>query len=232
MRDLIVALDFRDRKTTLDFLDCFTITKPCVKVGMELFYAEGPSIIEEIKEREHKVFLDLKLHDIPNTVAGAMRNLSDLGVDIVNVHASGGIAMMKAAVDAIAGRAPNKPLIIAVTQLTSTSQLALKQELLIDKSMEETVLHYAKNAREAGLNGIVCSPWEVVAVKKELGDSFVTVAPGIRFERKDAEDQVRIMTPKQAGQTGTDFIVVGRPITKATDPEAAYKQCLQDFLEG
>lgn len=232
MKDLIVALDFKDRKTTLDFLDCFTIKKPFVKVGMELFYAEGSSIVNEIKERGHKVFLDLKLHDIPNTVAGAMRSLSGLGVDIINVHASGGIAMMKAAATAAAGKPGDGPIIIAVTQLTSTSEQALKQELLIDKSMEETVLHYAKNAREAGLNGIVCSPWEVVVVKKELGDRFVTVAPGIRFERKDAGDQVRIMTPKQAGQTGTDFIVVGRPITKATDPQAAYTQCLQDFLEG
>lgn len=232
MRDLIVALDFKDRKTTVDFLDCFTVVKPFVKVGMELFYAEGPSIIKEIKERGHKVFLDLKLHDIPNTVAGAMRNLSELGADIVNVHASGGIAMMRAAVDAVIGNAGERPLIIAVTQLTSTSNQTLKQELLIDKSMEETVLHYAKNAREAGLNGIVCSPWEVVAVKKALGNHFVTVAPGIRFERNSTDDQVRIMTPKQAGQTGSDFIVVGRPITKATDPQAAYKQCLQDFLEG
>lgn len=232
MRDVIVALDFKDRKTTMDFLDCFCDVKPFVKIGMELFYGEGPGIVREIKERGHKIFLDLKLHDIPNTVAGAMRSLSGLDVDMVNVHAGGGIAMMRAAAEVAGRRGKKAPLVIAVTQLTSTSGEALKNELLIDASMEETVLHYAKNTKEAGLDGIVCSPLEVVAVKKQLGAGFVTVTPGIRFDSKDAGDQVRITTPEQAGKTGTDFIVVGRPITQAADPQAAYMQCLKDFLEA
>ncbi|NCB42775.1 MAG: orotidine-5'-phosphate decarboxylase [Clostridia bacterium] len=232
MKDVIIALDLKDRKAAIDFLDRFSDVKPFVKIGMELFYAEGPSIIKEIKERGHQIFLDLKLHDIPNTVAGAMRNLSGLGVDIINVHAAGGLAMMKAAVEGSLEKSVKRPLIIAVTQLTSTSEQALRKELLIDKTMEETVLHYARNAKDAGLDGIVCSPLEVVSVKKELGDGFLTITPGIRFEGKDAGDQVRITTPKQAGKTGTDFIVVGRPITQADDPQEAYKQCLQDFMEG
>lgn len=232
MKDVIVALDFKDRKTTIAFLENFDEAKPFVKVGMELFYAEGPSIIREIRELGHKIFLDLKVHDIPNTAAGAMRSLAGLGVDMVNVHASGGIAMMTAAREAACSQSGKRPLVIAVTQLTSTSEQVLNKELLIDKGMEETVLHYARNAREAGLDGIVCSPLEVPAVKQELGSHFVTVAPGIRFDHTDAGDQVRITTPKQAGESGTDFIVVGRPITKADDPQSAYKQCLQDFLEG
>lgn len=232
MRDVIIALDFKDRKTTVDFLDCFSEVKPFVKIGMELFYSEGPAIVREIKERGHKIFLDLKLHDIPNTVAGAMRSLAGLDVDMVNVHAGGGIEMMRAAAGAAGFKGVKAPLVIAVSQLTSTSERALKQELLIDKSMEETVLHYAQNTKRAGLDGIVCSPLEVLAVKRELGKDFVTVTPGIRFESSDADDQVRITTPRQAGKNGTDFIVVGRPITKAEDPQAAYMQCLRDFLEA
>lgn len=232
MRDVIIALDFKDRKTALDFLDGFAGVKPFVKVGMELFYAEGPAIVKEIKKRGHKIFLDLKLHDIPNTVKGGMRSISGLGVDLINLHASGGTAMMKAALEGTFRADGSRPLVVAVTQLTSTSQNILREELLIHTSMDETILHYAKNAKEAGLDGIVCSPLEASLIKKELGSGFITVTPGIRFEGSDAEDQVRVTTPSDAGKTGTDYIVVGRPITQALDPVQAYNRCLKEFTEA
>ncbi len=232
MRDVIIALDFKDGKTALDFLDGFAGVKPFVKVGMELFYAEGPAIVKEIKKRGHKIFLDLKLHDIPNTVKGGMRSISGLGVDLINLHASGGTAMMKAALEGTFRADGSRPLVVAVTQLTSTSQNILREELLIHTSMDETILHYAKNAKEAGLDGIVCSPLEASLIKKELGSGFITVTPGIRFEGSDAEDQVRVTTPSDAGKTGTDYIVVGRPITQALDPVQAYNRCLKEFTEA
>ncbi len=232
MRDVIIALDFKDGKTALDFLDGFAGVKPFVKVGMELFYAEGPAIVKEIKKRGHKIFLDLKLHDIPNTVKGGMRSISGLGVDLINLHASGGTAMMKAALEGTFRADGSRPLVVAVTQLTSTSQNILREELLIHTSMDETILHYAKNAKEAGLDGIVCSPLEASLIKKELGSGFITVTPGIRFEGSDAEDQVRVTTPSDAGKTGTDYIVVGRPITQALDPVQAYSRCLKEFTEA
>ena len=232
MRDVIIALDFKVGKTVLDFLDGFAGVKPFVKVGMELFYAEGPAIVKEIKKRGHKIFLDLKLHDIPNTVKGGMRSISGLGVDLINLHASGGTAMMKAALEGTFRADGSRPLVVAVTQLTSTSQNILREELLIHTSMDETILHYAKNAKEAGLDGIVCSPLEASLIKKELGSGFITVTPGIRFEGSDAEDQVRVTTPSDAGKTGTDYIVVGRPITQALDPVQAYSRCLKEFTEA
>ena len=232
MRDVIIALDFKDGETALDFLDGFAGVKPFVKVGMELFYAEGPAIVKEIKKRGHKIFLDLKLHDIPNTVKGGMRSISGLGVDLINLHASGGTAMMKAALEGTFRADGSRPLVVAVTQLTSTSQNILREELLIHTSMDETILHYAKNAKEAGLDGIVCSPLEASLIKKQLGSGFITVTPGIRFEGSDAEDQVRVTTPSDAGKTGTDYIVVGRPITQALDPVQAYSRCLKEFTEA
>jgi orotidine-5'-phosphate decarboxylase len=231
MKDVILALDFKDGKTALEFLDGFSDRKPYVKVGMELFYAEGPSIVRQIKERGHKIFLDLKLHDIPNTVSGGMRSLSGLGADMVNLHAFGGIAMMKAALEGTFRPDGTRPLVVAVTQLTSTSPSTLRDELWIDKSMEETILHYAHNAKEAGLDGVVCSPLEAELIKKELGGGFLTVTPGIRFPGEDKDDQVRITTPSQARKAGTDFIVIGRPVTKAPDPLQAYLRCLREFME-
>jgi len=230
MRDVIIALDFSNAKMTLDFLDKFSNVKPFVKIGMELFYAEGPSIVKTIKERGHKIFLDLKLHDIPNTVKGAMRSVSNLGVDIVNVHAAGGIEMMKAALEGATQDNGSRPLIVAITQLTSISQIVMQDELWIGRDINETILHYAKNTKEAGLDGVVCSPLEAGFIKKELGNNFITITPGVRFLDEDSGDQVRITTPAKAKETGTDYIVVGRPITKAKYPVDAYNRCKIEFM--
>ena len=229
-RDVIIACDFSSREATLDFLDRFTGRKPFVKIGMELFYAEGPAIVRDIKARGHKVFLDLKLHDIPNTVKKAMRVLSDLDVDMVNVHAAGTVAMMRAALEGLTRTDGSRPLLIAVTQLTSTSEETMQKELLISAGINDTIVKYASNAREAGLDGVVCSPLEAGMVKAACGDSFLTVTPGIRFADAAADDQVRITTPARAREIGSDFIVVGRPITAAADPVAAYECCLEEFV--
>ena len=229
-RDVIIACDFSSREATLEFLDRFTGRKPFVKIGMELFYAEGPAIVRDIKARGHRIFLDLKLHDIPNTVKKAMRVLSDLDVDMVNVHASGTVAMMRAALEGLTRADGSRPLLIAVTQLTSTSEETMRQELLIDASIDDTIVKYASNAREVGLDGVVCSPLEAGMVKQACGEGFLTVTPGIRFADAAADDQVRITTPARAREIGSDFIVVGRPITAAADPVAAYERCLEEFL--
>lgn len=230
-RDVIIALDFKDGKTALNFLDKFVDKKLFVKVGMELFYAEGPSIVKEIKERGHKIFLDLKLHDIPNTVKGGMRSLSHLGVDIVNVHAAGTISMMKAALEGSIRDDGTRPLVIAVTQLTSTSEERMKEELLIESKINDTIVHYAKNAKKAGLDGVVCSPLEAGMVKNAVGMDFITVTPGVRFDDGEKGDQVRVTTPKKAKDIGTDFIVVGRPITQAENPVEVYNRCVKEFCE-
>ena len=229
-RDVIIALDFKDGETALNFLDKFQEEKPFVKVGMELFFAEGPSIVKEIKRRGHKIFLDLKLHDIPNTVKGGMRSLTNLGADILNVHAAGTIEMMKAALEGTQRPDGTAPLLIAVTQLTSTSEERMQRDLLINATINDTILHYAKNAKEAGLAGVVCSPLEAGMVKEALGKDFVTVTPGIRFADSAKDDQVRITTPARAREIGTDYIVVGRPITQAEDPVAAYRRCMKEFV--
>ena len=230
-KDVIIACDFAGRQQTLDFLDAFEgRRKPFVKIGMELFYAEGPEIVRELKRRGHPVFLDLKLHDIPNTVRKAMRVLAGLGVDLVNVHASGTIEMMRAALEGLTRADGSRPLLIAVTQLTSTSEERLRRELLVGAGMNETIAHYARNAREAGLDGVVCSPLEAALVKEACGADFLTVTPGIRFADAAADDQVRITTPARAREIGSDYIVVGRPVTAAPDPVAAYERCLQEFL--
>ena len=228
-RDVIIACDFPSAAETMAFLDKFQEEKPFVKIGMELFYAEGPQIVREIKARGHKIFLDLKLHDIPNTVKKAMHSLSALNVDIVNLHAAGTIEMMKAAREGFAG-CGHVPLIIAVTQLTSTSEERMQKELLISAGINETIVHYAKNAKEAGLDGVVCSPLEAGMVKEACGKEFVTVTPGVRFAGGDAGDQVRITTPAKAREIGTDYIVVGRPITAAPDPVEAYRRCVREFV--
>lgn len=225
---VIIALDFENKERTLDFLKKFKNEKLFVKVGMELFYSEGPSIIKEIKDLGHKIFLDLKLHDIPNTVKGGMKSLAKLGVDMVNVHAAGGIKMMQAAYDAFEG-VENKPKIIAVTQLTSTSKEAMNNEQGIPGDVIDSVLRYAKCAKEAHLDGVVCSPLEVRAIKDSLGDDFLTVTPGIRPQTVK-DDQVRVTTPHDARELGTNYIVVGRPITKAEDPYKAYLEIRKDFL--
>ena len=229
-RDVIIALDFKDGETALNFLDKFQEEKPFVKVGMELFFAEGPSIVKEIKRRGHKIFLDLKLHDIPNTVKGGMRSLTNLGADILNVHAAGTIEMMKAALEGTQRPDGTAPMLIAVTQLTSTSEERMQKDLLINATINDTILHYAKNAKEAGLAGVVCSPLEAGMVKEALGKDFVTVTPGIRFADSAKDDQVRITTPARARERGTDYIVVGRPITQAEDPVAAYRRCMKEFV--
>ena len=229
-RDVIIALDFKDGETALNFLDKFQEEKPFVKVGMELFFAEGPSIVKEIKRRGHKIFLDLKLHDIPNTVKGGMRSLTNLGADILNVHAAGTIEMMKAALEGTQRPDGTAPMLIAVTQLTSTSVERMQKDLLINATINDTILHYAKNAKEAGLAGVVCSPLEAGMVKAALGKDFVTVTPGIRFADSAKDDQVRITTPAKAREIGTDYIVVGRPITQAEDPVAAYRRCMKEFV--
>lgn len=229
-KDVIIACDFSGRAEVLDFLDKFEGRKPFVKIGMELFYAEGPQIVREIKARGHRIFLDLKLHDIPNTVKKAMSVLSALDIDMCNLHAAGTSAMMTAALEGLTRPDGTRPLLIAVTQLTSTSEERMRAELLIGQSLEETVLHYAQNARRSGLDGIVCSPLEAGKVKAVCGSGFLTVTPGVRFADAAADDQVRITTPERARQLGSDFIVMGRPITAADDPVAAYERCLREFL--
>ncbi|MBP3917822.1 MAG: orotidine-5'-phosphate decarboxylase [Clostridia bacterium] len=230
-KDVIIACDFSSAKETFAFLDKFENEKPFVKIGMELFYAEGPSIVRDIKARGHKIFLDLKLHDIPNTVKKAMKVLSGLDVDMTNLHAAGTKAMMEAALEGLTRPDGSRPLLIAVTQLTSTSEERMKEELLIDSPMDVTVMHYAKNAADAGLDGVVCSPLEAEKVHKTCGDSFITVTPGVRFADGDIGDQVRVMTPAQARKIGSDYIVVGRPITAAPDPVSAYRRCVAEFVD-
>ena len=229
-KDVIVALDFDGREKTLAFLDQFTEEKPFVKIGMELFYAEGPSVVREIRARGHKIFLDLKLHDIPNTVKKAMAALSALDVDIVNVHAAGTGAMMSAALAGLTRPDGTRPLLIAVTQLTSTDQDMLEKELWIEKPMEEVVLHYAEIATIVGLDGVVCSPLEAGSIHERCGKNFLTVTPGVRFAGGDAGDQKRVTTPARAKELGSDYIVVGRPITQAADPVAAYRRCVAEFV--
>ena len=229
-KDVIVALDFDSKEKTLAFLDRFTEEKPFVKIGMELFYAEGPSIVREIRARGHKIFLDLKLHDIPNTVKKAMAALSALDVDIVNVHAAGTGAMMSAALAGLTRPDGTRPLLIAVTQLTSTDQDMLEKELWIEKPMEEVVLHYAEIASIVGLDGVVCSPLEAGGIHERCGKNFLTDTPGVRFAGGDAGDQKRVTTPAKAKELGSDYIVVGRPITQAEDPVAAYRRCVAEFV--
>ncbi len=229
-KDVIVACDFDSKSKTLDFLDLFTERKPFVKIGMELFYAEGPQIVREIKARGHKIFLDLKLHDIPNTVRKAMAVLSSLDVDMVNVHAAGTKNMMKAALEGLTRADGTRPLLIAVTQLTSTDETSMRDDLMIDAPMEQVVAHYAKNALESGLDGVVCSPLEAAKVHVSCGENFITVTPGIRFEGAAIGDQKRVTTPRKARMLGSDYIVVGRPITAAEDPVAAYNRCVKEFL--
>lgn len=231
-KDVIIACDFPGRKEVFEFLDKFTDEKPFVKIGMELFYAEGPQIVRDIKARGHKIFLDLKLHDIPNTVKKAMAVLSNLDVDMVNVHASGTCAMMSAALEGLTRPDGTRPLIIAVTQLTSTSEERLHGDLLISESMENTVMHYAKNAKDSGLDGVVCSPLEAEKVHSVCGDGFIAVTPGVRFADGDKGDQVRVTTPEGAKKLGSDYIVVGRPVTQADDPAKAYKRCVKEFVGG
>ncbi len=231
-KDVIIACDFPGRKEVFEFLDKFTDEKPFVKIGMELFYAEGPQIVRDIKARGHKIFLDLKLHDIPNTVKKAMAVLSNLDVDMVNVHASGTCAMMSAALEGLTRPDGTRPLIIAVTQLTSTSEERLHGDLLISESMENTVMHYAKNAKDSGLDGVVCSPLEAEKVHSVCGDGFITVTPGVRFADGDKGDQVRVTTPEGAKKLGSDYIVVGRPVTQADNPVKAYKRCVKEFVGG
>jgi len=229
-KDVIVACDFSSAETCLAFLDKFTEEKPFVKIGMELYYAEGPSIVKALKARGHKVFLDLKLHDIPNTVKKSMSVLRDLGADIVNLHAAGTISMMEAALEGLTRPDGTRPLLIAVTQLTSTSQERMTADLLIDRPIDEVVLHYASNAKKAGLDGIVCSPLEAGKVHDTCGADFLTITPGVRFADGEVGDQVRVMTPAQAKEIGSDYIVVGRPITAAADPVAAYRRCVAEFV--
>ena len=229
-KDVIVACDFASAKDTFAFLDKLGEIRPFVKIGMELYYAEGPSIVRELKQRGHKVFLDLKLHDIPTTVKKAMAVLSNLDVDICNLHAAGTKAMMQAAVEGLTRPDGTRPLLIAVTMLTSTDQEALEKDILIDRPIDEVVMRYALNAKEAGLDGIVCSPLEAGKVHDVCGKDFITVTPGVRFADNAADDQKRVMTPSDAKKVGSDYIVVGRPITKAEDPLAAYERCCRDFI--
>lgn len=230
-KGVIIACDFKDKADTLAFLDNFKDEKLFLKIGMELFYSEGSDIVREIKNRGHKIFLDLKLHDIPNTVEKGMRSLSNLGVDMTNVHAAGTKDMMAAGLKGLTKEDGTRPFLIAVTQLTSTSQERMENELLIKEPIEDVVMHYAQNTKEAGLDGVVCSPLEVQAVKKKCGKDFITVTPGIRFAAKDAGDQVRITTPAKAKELGSDYIVVGRPITQAENPVEAYRKCVEDFVD-
>ena len=230
-KDVIIALDFENKEKTIAFLEQFTGRKPFVKIGMELYYAEGPAIVKEIKARGHKIFLDLKLHDIPNTVKKAMAVLRHLDVDMTNLHASGTIAMMEAAKEGLTKEDGTCGVLLAVTQLTSTSEERMKADLLIDRPLEEVVMHYAHNAKLAGLDGVVCSPREAGAVHDKCGKDFVTVTPGVRFADGDIGDQVRVMTPAQAKEIGSDYIVVGRPITAAEDPVAAYERCVKEFCD-
>ena len=229
-KDVIIALDFDSKEKTLQFLDQFTEEKPFVKIGMELYYAEGPTIVREIKKRGHKIFLDLKLHDIPNTVKKAMSVLRELDVDMTNLHAAGTKAMMEAALEGLTRADGTRPLLIAVTQLTSTSQERMEADLLIEKPLDEVVMHYARCAADAGLAGVVCSPLEAGKVHEKCGKDFVTVTPGVRFADGDVGDQVRVTTPARAKEIGSDYIVVGRPITQAEDPVAAYRRCVAEFV--
>ena len=230
-KDVIVACDFASAADTFAFLDKFTERKPFVKIGMELFYAEGPAIVRELKKRGHKIFLDLKLHDIPNTVKKAMASLSALDVDICNCHAGGTVPMMEAALEGLTRPDGTRPLLIAVTQLTSTDQEHMQEDLLIREPMDQVVMHYARNARRAGLDGVVCSPLEAGKVHGSCGADFLTITPGVRFAGGDVGDQKRVTTPARAKELGSDYIVVGRPITAAADPVAAYEQCLNDFVD-
>ena len=230
-KDVIIACDFASAEQTFAFLDQFTEKKPFVKIGMELYYAEGPQIVRQIKARGHKIFLDLKLHDIPNTVKKAMAVLKNLDVDITNLHAAGTTAMMKGALEGLTREDGTRPLLIAVTQLTSTDQEALEKDILIDKPRDQVVMHYAQTARNAGLDGIVCSPLEAGKVHDQCGKDFLTITPGVRFADGDVGDQKRVMTPAQAKAIGSDYIVVGRPITAAVDPVAAYERCLAEFCD-
>ncbi len=230
-KDIIIACDFASAKDTFKFLDLFEGKKPFVKIGMELFYAEGPEIVREIKRRGHKIFLDLKLHDIPNTVKKAMAVLSRLDVDMTNLHAGGTVPMMKAAIEGLTRPDGTRPLLIAVTQLTSTDQATMERDLLIREPIDEVVMHYASCAKEAGLDGVVCSPLEAGKVHDRCSKDFVTVTPGVRFADGDVGDQKRVMTPAEAKKIGSDYIVVGRPITAAPDPVLAYERCLREFVD-
>lgn len=230
-KDVIIACDFATAADTFAFLDNFTEEKPYVKIGMELFYAEGPEIVREIKRRGHKIFLDLKLHDIPNTVKKAMASLSRLDVDMCNLHAAGTIAMMEAAIEGLTRPDGTRPLLIAVTQLTSTNQERMENDLLIHEPLEKVVMHYASNAKKAGLDGVVCSPLESGAVHGACGKDFLTVTPGVRFADSKADDQARVTTPAKAKEFGSDYIVVGRPITQSEDPVAAYRRCVNEFVD-
>lgn len=232
MRDVIVACDFSSKEEVLTFLEKFAgcERKPFVKIGMELYYSAGPEIVREIKRRGHRIFLDLKLHDIPNTVKKTMKVLSELDVDMTNLHAAGTIDMMKAALEGLTRPDGTRPILIAVTQLTSTSEERMQKELLINASIADTIAHYASNAKEAGLDGVVCSPLEASIVKEKCGSSFIAVTPGIRFADAAKDDQVRITTPARAREIGSDYIVVGRPITAADDPVAAYNRCVEEFV--
>ena len=230
-KDVIIACDFSSAEQTFDFLDKFTGKKPFVKIGMELFYAAGPEIVKEIKKRGHKIFLDLKLHDIPNTVKKAMAVLSNLDVDLCNLHASGTVNMMKAAIEGLTRPDGTRPLLIAVTQLTSTDQESMEGDLLIHEPIDKVVMHYAANAKKAGLDGVVCSPLEAGKVHEVCGDDFLTVTPGVRFADGDVGDQKRVMTPAEAKKIGSDYIVVGRPITAADDPVKAYERCIAEFVD-
>ncbi len=230
-KDVIVACDFSSAQQVFDFLDKFEERKPFVKIGMELFYAEGPQIVRKIKKRGHKIFLDLKLHDIPNTVKKSMSVLSSLDIDMCNVHAAGTINMMTAALEGLTRDDGSRPLLIAVTQLTSTDRETMERDLLIHDEMDKVVMHYAHNALTAGLDGVVCSPQESGKVHQECGNSFLTVTPGVRFKDGDAGDQKRIMNPAEAKKAGSDYIVVGRPITSAADPVEAYERCIREFVD-
>ena len=230
-KDVIIACDFSSAEQVFAFLDKFTGRKPFVKIGMELFYAEGPQIVREIKKRGHKIFLDLKLHDIPNTVKKSMSVLSNLDVDLCNLHASGTCKMMEAALEGLTRADGTRPLLIAVTQLTSTDQESMEKDLLINEPIDKVVMHYAANAKKAGLDGVVCSPLEAGKVHEICGNDFLTVTPGVRFADGDIGDQKRVMTPEQAKKIGSDYIVVGRPITAAEDPVAAYERCIAEFVD-
>lgn len=229
-KDVIIACDFASKEEVFSFLDKFPDEKPYVKIGMELFYGAGPEIVKEIKKRGHKIFLDLKLHDIPNTVKKAMKVLSSLDVDMCNLHASGTVAMMEAALEGLMREDGTRPLLIAVTQLTSTSQERMENDLLIKEPLDKVVMHYAGNAKTAGLDGVVCSPLEAGKVHDACGKEFITVTPGVRFADGDIGDQVRVTTPEKAKELGSDYIVVGRPITAADDPVAAYRRCVKEFV--
>ncbi|MBE6782285.1 MAG: orotidine-5'-phosphate decarboxylase [Ruminococcaceae bacterium] len=230
-KDVIIACDFASKADCLNFLDKFTGKKPFVKIGMELFYAEGPEIVKELKNRGHKIFLDLKLHDIPNTVKKSMSVLSRLDVDMTNLHAAGTISMMEAAIEGLTREDGSRPLLIAVTQLTSTDQERMENDLLIKEPIDKVVMHYASNAAKAGLDGVVCSPLEAGKVHETCGKNFLTVTPGVRFADGDIGDQKRVMTPAEAKKIGSDYIVVGRPITAAADPIAAYERCVAEFVD-